>query len=85
MPGTEPETIPEVEDAANEFHETRIEKRKMNEKLHDKTMALLDVMRKHDLTEYENAEGFIFKINTNEAIKAKKKKKVKHPVTGEVA
>lgn len=84
IPGTEPQIIQEVEDAANEFHETRIEKRQLNEKFHDVTMKLLDRMREHDLTEYENSEGMIFKINQNQAIKAKKKKKVKHPVTGEV-
>ncbi len=85
LPGAEPVIIEEVEDAANEFHSTRIEKRQLNEKFHDVTMKLLDRMREHDLTEYENAEGMIFKINQNQAIKAKKKKKVKHPVTGEVS
>jgi hypothetical protein len=85
LPGTEPDIIPAVEDAANDFHDTRIQKRQLNEKFHDVTMKLLDRMRERGLTEYENSEGMIFRINQNQAIKAKKKKKVKHPVTGEVA
>lgn len=82
IPGTEPEIIPKIEEAANEFYNQRIAKREANEKLHDDTLVLIDRMREQGLTEYQNADGFIFKINQNQAMKCKKKKKAKHPVTG---
>lgn len=83
LPGTEPEIIPEVEDAANEFQEARIAKRTANEILHDKALLLLSRMIENGLSSYENEEGMVFNINEVKAIKAKKKKKAKHPVTGE--
>lgn len=77
IPGTEPETIPEVEEAAVDFYDCRQEKRELNAEFHDKTIKLIDRMRAHDLTQYQMASGHILKIDQNAAVKCKKKKKPK--------
>lgn len=85
LPGTEPETIPEVEQAVLAFEDAKEEEKEVKKEFKDKAGRLMDVLRSNKLDQYQAASGMIYKLNHKAAIGRKKKKKIKHPVTGEAS
>lgn len=84
IPNTEPETIPEVEQAVLAFEDAKEEHKEASKEIKARTLMLMDKIRAHALDKYQAASGKIYSINHKAGILSKKKKKAKHPVTGEV-
>lgn len=82
LPDTEPETIPEVEQAVLAYEEAKEEDKEARKEFKAKDLALMDKLRSNKLDQYQSASGMIYKLNNKPVISRKKKKKVKHPVTG---
>lgn len=74
--GTEPPTIPDVEEAAAKYREIRDQRMVLTKEEGDAQAALVVVMQKHKITEYkfDDDEGEEIMVTLDEKVKAKVKK-----------
>lgn len=68
----EPVSIQEIDDAADAYVEARNERMSLTEEEVEKHAALLELMRKHELTTYTTPDGFVATISSTSKVKVRK-------------
>ncbi len=74
LPGMEPDSIPEVDQACQNFHDAAATFSKAGNVRKERHTTLMDLFKKHKLKSYEY-EDYIFEIDHSEKDKIKVKKK----------
>ncbi len=72
--GMEPESIREIDDAAENYEEVVQERTKLSKEEDEKKDALIDVMTEHKLDRYESPSGLVVTVTNKKNIKVKHKK-----------
>jgi len=73
LDGMDPPTITEIDDAAETYYSLNDKSWKMRGKVEEARDALLEIMKKHELTTYEY-ENKIVSVEEKEVVKVKNKK-----------
>lgn len=75
--GMEAESIPEVDDAAEIYHEAKLARVKLTEEEHEAKDNLIDKMKENSLSLYETPDGLVVSITATSNVKTKRKSEAK--------
>jgi hypothetical protein len=78
IPGTEPETHKDIDQAAKVYYKAMTERKELSEEEDQAKDNLIDKMKEHRLQYYETKDGKVVTLTETSNLKVKPKK-VKHP------
>ena len=71
--GLEPESIPEIDQAAEIYHARKLERCEMSKEENAAKDNLIDKMRAHGVSKYETPDGLIVEVTDTSNVKTKRK------------
>lgn len=74
IPGTEPESIPAIDAAAETYHEVMTERCGLSKQEDEAKDNLIDKMKEHGVDRYETPHGLVVSITSKSNVKVKRKK-----------
>lgn len=77
IPGMEPESFRDLDDAADNYYDTMRERVKLSKEEDEAKDNLIDKMKEHALDRYETADGKIVMVLNSSNVKVKPKKEPK--------
>jgi hypothetical protein len=73
IPGTEPESIKAIDDAADNYYEVMVERVRLSKQEDDAKDNLIDKMKENGVDRYETPDGLIVTITAKSNVKVKRK------------
>lgn len=74
IPGSEPPSIPALDDAAETYYEVMQDRLKLTKEEHEAMDSLVEKMSEHGVERYETADGLVVTITAKSKCKVKKRK-----------
>src|SRR5262245_24668416 len=74
IPGTEPPSIPAIDDAADTYYEAMMERVKLSAEEDEAKDNLIDKMKENGLDRYETKHGLVVSVTNKSNVKCKRKK-----------
>jgi hypothetical protein len=71
--GMEPETIKAVDDAAEIYHDVKLERCKLSKEEDQAKDNLIDKMKEHGLSAYTTSDGIVVTLTSTSNVKTKRK------------
>lgn len=74
LPGMEPDSIRELDDAAENYFDVVRDRCKLSKEEDEKKDNLIALMNQHKIARYENEEGLVVTLTEKQKVKVEKKK-----------
>ena len=73
IPGTEPPSVPRIDQAAKNYHEVMTERCELSKQEDDAKQNLIAIMKEHGLVRYETKNGLVVIVTDKTNVKCKSK------------